>query len=136
VNGEEGARIFRVLVRVGDVEKAVAFYDAVLGVRDTVSLQDAITTKCGQIEFACYDPVAEGDTHDTVMSPGQSQVYFAVEDLEALSSRVRSTPGHIAQEIEKKPWGERTFGRATRSAIVERLRISRRASARLCVVLF
>jgi predicted enzyme related to lactoylglutathione lyase len=89
-----------------------------------VSLQDAITTKCGQIEFACYDPVAEGDTHDTVMSPGQSQVYFAVEDLEALLSRVRSTPGHIVQEIEKSLGGSVLFGRATRSAIVERLHLS------------
>jgi predicted enzyme related to lactoylglutathione lyase len=53
------------------------------------------------------------------MSPGQSQVYFAVEDLEALLSRVKSTPGRIVQEIEKKAlggtyfWGKRPVRQST-----------------------
>jgi predicted enzyme related to lactoylglutathione lyase len=74
-----------------------------------------------------------GDTHDTVMSPGQSQVYFAVEEFEALLSRVKSTPGRIVQEIEKKPWGERTFGASdsfgNRLCFVDSTSLPKRASS-------
>ena len=103
-------RLFRVLVRVNDIEKAAAFYNVVLGVDGNRISPGRHHYRCGETELACYDPAADGDAHDTEVNPSTTQLYFAVEDLEASLSRVRSSDaGQVVQDIETKPWGERTF---------------------------
>lgn len=103
-------RLFRVLVRVNDIEKAAAFYNAVLGTDGHRVSPGRHHYLCGETELACYDPAADGDAHDTEVTPGTTQFYFAVGDLESSLSRVRSSAGgRVLQEVETKPWGERTF---------------------------
>ena len=109
MNGGTSLRLFRVLVRVSDINQATAFYDAVLGIHGHRVSPGRHHYDCGRTEFACYDPRADGDLHDLLVTPGQTQIYFAVEDLQASFLQVKSAKGQIVQEIETKPWGERTF---------------------------
>jgi predicted enzyme related to lactoylglutathione lyase len=102
-------RLIRVLIRVPDIEAAAAFYEHVLGDRGRRITPGRHHITLGQAELVCYDPVADGDVHDTAQSPSFWQLYVAVDDLEAVLERVRSASGHIAQPISTKPWGERSF---------------------------
>ena len=103
------SRLIRVLIRVPDIETAAAFYDQVLGVSGRRISPGRHHVALGEVELACYDPAADGDLHDTAQSPSFWQLYVAVDDLEAVLERVRSTSGHIEQPISTKPWGERSF---------------------------
>jgi predicted enzyme related to lactoylglutathione lyase len=104
------AQLFRVLVRVSNIEEAAAFYDIALGVRGHRVSPGRHHYQCGQTELALYDPVADGDVYDTAVSPNETQIYFAMEDLEDSYKRVKSSPtARVFGEIELKPWGERTF---------------------------
>jgi predicted enzyme related to lactoylglutathione lyase len=97
------------LIRVPDIERAAAFYADVLGSGGRRVSPGRHHFAAGAVEVACYDPVAEGDLHDTAQSPSLWQLYVAVDDLEAVPERVRDSGGSVAQPISSKPWGERSF---------------------------
>jgi predicted enzyme related to lactoylglutathione lyase len=104
-----GARVTRVLIRVPDIERAVSFYDHVLGTAGRRVTPGRCHYALGGVELACYDPAADGDLHDTEQGKSYWQLYVAVDDLEAACERVRDSGGHIHQPISVKPWGERSF---------------------------
>jgi uncharacterized glyoxalase superfamily protein PhnB len=101
--------LVRVLIRVPDIETAAAFYDYVSGVSGTRVSPGRHHLELGGIELACYDPVAEGDLHDTAQTPSLWQLYITADDLEAVLERVQSASGRVEQPISTKPWGERSF---------------------------
>ena len=102
-------RLIRVLIRVPDIERAVAFYSQVLGSAGRRVSPGRHHFAAGAVEVACYDPVADGDLHDIAQSQSLWQLYVAVDDLEAVLERVRDSGGSVAQPISTKPWGERSF---------------------------
>jgi predicted enzyme related to lactoylglutathione lyase len=104
-----GARLTRVLIRVPDIERAVSFYDRVLGTSGRRVSPGRCHYALGGVELACYDPSAEGDLHDTEQGKSYWQLYVAVDGLELAFERVRESDGHIDQAISVKPWGERSF---------------------------
>ncbi|HEX6998682.1 MAG TPA: VOC family protein [Gammaproteobacteria bacterium] len=110
------ARLFRVIVPVGDVELAARFYGTLLG-------QDGVRVSPGRHYFdcegvilACYSPRGDGDDWDAVSNP--DHLYFAVDDLQAVYGRA-SQLGALSTEvgdgglpmgeIAQRPWGERSF---------------------------
>ena len=104
-----GCRLVRVLIRVSDIENAAAFYDYVLGVSGRRVSPGRHHLALGEMELACYDPVADGDLHDTAQSPSFWQLYIAADDVDAVLERVQSASGRVEQPISTKPWGERSF---------------------------
>ncbi len=110
------ARLFRVILLVGDIERAAAFYAAVLGTAGRRVSPGRHYFDCGGTILACLDPRAEGDASPA--TPNPEWLYFAVEDLEGAFARclqagARPEPGEVhdapAGEIAVRPWGERSF---------------------------
>ncbi len=111
------ARLFRVILPVGDLEAARAFYAAVLGEPGRRVSPGRHDFDCGGSILACFDPVADGDGH--AATPLPEPVYLAVPDLEAAHRTCReagasfpsgSPPGvGPLGEIARRPWGEESF---------------------------
>jgi predicted enzyme related to lactoylglutathione lyase len=109
------SRLIRVLIRVPNIERAVAYYAHVLESAGRRVAPGRHHFAAGTVEVACYDPVADGDLHDTAQSRSLRQLYVAVDDLEAVMERVHDSGSSVGQPISSKPWGERSFWNSARS---------------------
>lgn len=109
--------LFRVIVPVGDIERASVFYGRVLGVEGQRVSPGRHYFDCEGTILACYDPRADGDGYDP--RPLPEPVYLAVDDLEktyasavaagaSLSPEVVPDVGPLGR-IAVRPWGERSF---------------------------
>jgi catechol 2,3-dioxygenase-like lactoylglutathione lyase family enzyme len=106
-------RLFRVILQVGDLDAARAFYTELLGVDGRMVGGGRCYFDCGDVILALLDPSAEHASP----RPNVENVYFAVDDLEALHARAArleglsagSVHGERAGAIETRPWGERSF---------------------------
>jgi len=106
------ARLFRVIVPVGDIERATRFYQALLDEAGQRVSPGRHYFDCGATILACYDPRADGDAFDA--RANQEHLNFAVDDLEAAWERARAASaeaggGPVDDRIEMRPWGERSF---------------------------
>ncbi|MEE8104818.1 MAG: VOC family protein [Planctomycetota bacterium] len=110
------AKLFRVIVPVNDIERAAAFYQAVLVDPGRRVSPGRHYFDCDGTILACFDPAADGDAHES--QPNPEWLYLAVDDLEASLDACRAAgatfgPGTIhgapAAEIVLRPWGERSF---------------------------
>jgi catechol 2,3-dioxygenase-like lactoylglutathione lyase family enzyme len=111
------ARLFRVLLPVGDVERAVRFYAAVLGSAGRRVSPGRHYFECEGVILACFDPRADGDGYDA--KPNPEPLYLAVDDLAAVYTAAVRAGAELAQgsppgvgplgEIAKRPWGEESF---------------------------
>ena len=103
-------RLYRVILPVGDIERAAAFYGTVFGAPGERASPGRHYFDCGGTILACYDPVADGDGEQGGWRVHPLQyLYFAVADLEGVLARVRTAGGTIDDEIATMPWGERMF---------------------------
>ena len=111
-----GVRIFRVIMPVGDIERAARFYGSLLGQAGMRVSHGRHYFDCGGVILALYDPRADGDS--TEPRPNFDHVYFAVPDLEAVHDRAKAVGGIADEvgdgnlpmgEIARRPWGERSF---------------------------
>jgi uncharacterized glyoxalase superfamily protein PhnB len=101
-------RLFRVIVPVGDIERAATFYGRVLHQSGRRVSPGRHYFDCGGTILACYDPAADGDDFD--VRSNAEHIYFAVDDLEGTFDRARRAGcAKIDDRIEKRPWGERSF---------------------------
>jgi catechol 2,3-dioxygenase-like lactoylglutathione lyase family enzyme len=111
------AHLFRVIVPVGDIEKATQFYAAVLGVSGRRVSPGRHYFDCEGTILACFDPQADGDGYTA--KPNPEALYFAVSDLRSTYEACRvagatfpegSPPGvGPLGEIATRPWGEESF---------------------------
>jgi uncharacterized glyoxalase superfamily protein PhnB len=102
------ARLFRVILPVGDIELAAKFYGELLGQPGRRVSKGRHYFDCGGVILACFDPRADGDEFDA--RPNPDHFYFAVADLEAVFERARRLGcKEIDSEIKVRPWGERSF---------------------------
>ena len=103
-------RLYRVILPVTDIERAVAFYGAVFETPGQRISPGRHYFNCGGTILACYDPVADGDDAEGGWRFHPFQyLYFAVADLEATLARVRAAGGVVEGDIATMPWGERLF---------------------------
>jgi catechol 2,3-dioxygenase-like lactoylglutathione lyase family enzyme len=102
--------LYRIILPVRDIERATAFYSAVLGMPGHRVSPGRHYFRCGGTILACYDPVADGDggQDDWHFHPFQ-YLYFSVGNLEAVLERFQKAGGTVDNGIETKAWGERLF---------------------------
>ena len=109
-------RLFRVILPVGDIDRAAQFYGVLLQQDGMRVSSGRHYFSCGGVVLALYNPAADGDR--TEPRPNFEHVYFAVNDLEAAFGRAESVGGLVDEvgdgklpmgRIAKRPWGERSF---------------------------
>lgn len=109
-------RLFRIILPVSDMRRAVAFYSAVLGMPGMQVSAGRCYFDCGGVILACFDAQADGDGYTATPLP--EHLYFAVENLDATYDACRNAgaslePGEVhgdpAGAIARRPWGERSF---------------------------
>jgi catechol 2,3-dioxygenase-like lactoylglutathione lyase family enzyme len=109
-------RLFRVIVPVDDIDRAVAFYAALLAQEGFRVSPGRHYFRCGEVVLAIYNPRADGDTKEP--RSNFEHVYFATDDLEGIYKRAAGTGGLSTAtgdgnlpmgEIARRPWGERSF---------------------------
>lgn len=102
------ARLYRVVIQVSDIDRAEAYYAALLGTPGQRVSPGRHYFDCDGTILACFDPRADGD--DFAAQPAVDHVYLAVDELEAAYKRARELDGAwIEGAIETRPWGERSF---------------------------
>lgn len=100
--------LYRVIMPVGDIDKAQAFYAQLLGVPGNRVSPGRHYFDCGGTILACFDPQADGDGVEA--RPNPDHVYIAVDDLEAVFTRAKQAAcSWIEKDIATRPWGERCF---------------------------
>lgn len=101
-------RLFRVILPVNNIERAMTFYQYLLGMPGQRVSPGRHYFSCGGTILACFDPRADGDDFDA--RPNPDHVYFAVPDLEAVFQRALAAEcGWVDVAIAQMPWGERLF---------------------------
>jgi len=102
------AKLFRINIEVGDIAKAQAFYETLLGVEGRP-----------QMGARCY--FEAGVTLQVVQTPAPhaaaKALYFVVDDLDAVHARAReldclsseAVHGEPGGQPVVRPWGERSF---------------------------
>jgi catechol 2,3-dioxygenase-like lactoylglutathione lyase family enzyme len=108
-----GPKLFRVLLEVADLERASAFYAAILGVEGRSVPGGRSYFECGPVIVGLVDVSRDGRAPQRV----PEALYFAVDDLEGAFQRARALDclatdevhGAPAGQIAVRPWGERSF---------------------------
>jgi len=111
------ARLYRVLLPVGDVERAARFYAGILASPGRRVSPGRHYFDCEGTILACFDPQADGDGY--AAKPNPEPLYFAVDDLPAAFDACRAGGAAFSAEsppgvgplgrIAKRPWGEESF---------------------------
>jgi catechol 2,3-dioxygenase-like lactoylglutathione lyase family enzyme len=110
------ARLYRVIMPVGDIDSAAHFYATLLDQPGERVSPGRHYFRCGGVTLALYNPGADGDA--SAPRPNFEHVYFAVDDLEAAFGRATRVGGLSPDvgdgrlpmgEIAVRPWGERSF---------------------------
>ncbi|MFY9610062.1 MAG: VOC family protein [Blastocatellia bacterium] len=106
-------KLFRVMLQVADLTKAVEFYSKLLAIEGRTLRGSRAYFDCGPVILAILDPTPGGVTP----RPSVEYTYFAVADLETVHARAReldclsrdSVHDESAGDIIVRPWGERSF---------------------------
>lgn len=100
-------RLFRVIVPVGDIDAAAAFYARVLGTPGARVSGGRHYFDCEGVILACFDPLADGD--DRRIGPNPDHIYLATDDLPGTRRLLVAELGERAVgPIQDQPWGERS----------------------------
>jgi catechol 2,3-dioxygenase-like lactoylglutathione lyase family enzyme len=104
--------LFRLNVEVGDLDEAVEFYGALLGLVGRRQAGSRVYFTCGPVTLQVVDVSSVGVPH-----PAAKALSFTVRDLDAVFERAKSL-NCLSQEdvhsepggtISVRPWGERSF---------------------------
>lgn len=100
--------LYRVIAPVPDIERAAAFWSAVLQVPGARVSPGRHYFACGGTILACYDPAADGDdVGDGWRHHASQYLYFSTHDLEAVEARLHAAGALDVTPIASMPWGER-----------------------------
>ena len=105
--------LYRIILQVPDLEHASAFYTTLFGTEGRRIRGARHYFDCGPVILALVDVTTGGE--EAKASP--DNIYFSVNDLEAVFERAKSLDclsetdvhGDPAGEIVTRPWGERCF---------------------------
>ncbi|MBT5872875.1 MAG: VOC family protein [Candidatus Latescibacteria bacterium] len=100
--------LYRVILPVTDIERAVTFYAELLEAPGSRVSPGRHYFECGGTILACFDPCADGDAIES--RPNQGHLYFSVSDLNAAHERATSA-GRLSVDasVATMPWGEKCF---------------------------
>jgi len=104
----EAPSIFRIFVPVTDHDKAVAFYQQLLGVEGNLIHSGRRYFYCGPVILAVIENKG---------TPIGDHIYFSVPNLETVFARAKDlnclersdVHGAPSDDIVVRPWGERSF---------------------------
>ena len=105
--------LFRVILQVSDLDRAVAFYSTLLGIEGRSIRRARHYFDCGSVILALVDQTGG----DGEVRPLPDNIYFSVSDIESVYERARelgclaneNVHGAPAGEVVVRPWGERSF---------------------------
>jgi catechol 2,3-dioxygenase-like lactoylglutathione lyase family enzyme len=106
------ARLFRIVLRVSDLDRAEAFYSKLLDAKGRRVGGGRLYFDCGPVILALLA------TPQPSPAPVSSEdIYFAVANLEAFHARAaelaclshQQVHDDSGGEIHRRPWGERSF---------------------------
>jgi catechol-2,3-dioxygenase len=105
--------LFRIILQVSDLDLASSFYSVLLGIEGRTIRGGRTYFDCGPVILALVDVAAGGEE----ARPLPDNIYFAVNDLEAVHARASALDclsdadvhGAPAGEMIVRPWGERSF---------------------------
>lgn len=110
-------RIFRILLPVGDIERAASFYQTLFGQAGQRVSPGRHYFDCDGVVLACFDPQADGDGYDATPLP--EPLYISVDELETMFRRAEDAGAAFSAveapdigklgEIQERPWGEVSF---------------------------
>jgi predicted enzyme related to lactoylglutathione lyase len=105
--------LYRIILQVSDLDQASEFYMTLLRIDGRRIRGARHYFDCGQVILALLDVTTGGEE----AKPAADNIYFSVNDLEAVYERAKSlgclsetdVHGAPAGEILTRPWGERCF---------------------------
>lgn len=104
-------RLYRVVLPVGDIEAAAAFYGLLLGRPGRRVFPGRHHFDCDGVLLVVWDPIADGDPAAAGPNPGD--VYLSsgepLGEVRERALRGGATPAAKRGEIGTWPWGERSF---------------------------
>ncbi len=109
----DAPELFRVMLQVGNLDQAVAFYSQLLGIKGRVLRGSRAYFDCGAVILAIIDPTPGG----IKPTPSPTDVFFSVKNVESVHERAKELKclskkvvhDRPAGEIIVRPWGERSF---------------------------
>lgn len=106
-----GARLFRVILPVPDIERAAGVYAQLLGSSGERVSPGRHYFDCGGTILACYDSDTDGDGPAQPCRYSLDQfLYFAVPDIDATHTLAMQLGFTIRPGgVQVMPWGERIF---------------------------
>ena len=110
---EKVPRLFRILFEVSELDRAIAFYSALLDTAGRPIRGGRYYYDCGPVILGLVDVSGEGRS----ARPTPEYVYLAVADLDEVHRRATAlgclsrdvVHGASAGEVAERPWGERSF---------------------------
>jgi uncharacterized glyoxalase superfamily protein PhnB len=99
--------LFRVILPVTDIEAAASFYARLLGMPGRRVSSGRHYFDCRGTILACYDALADGDSEQ--VGPNPQNLYFSVDNLDAVHERAQGAGCRELTDIDVRPWGERSF---------------------------
>jgi len=105
-------QFFRLNVEVGDLESAISFYTALLGIEGRKQAGSRCYFECGPVTLQVLDVSSLGKPH-----PAAKALYFTVSELETVFERAKALHCLSRENVHDapgggivvRPWGERSF---------------------------
>jgi len=94
-------KLFRVIVPVTDIDRAAAYYEALLDRQGRRVSSGRHYLDCEGTILALYSPREDGDSFDP--RPNQEHLYFAVDDLSAAHRRARQLEAWTGRRGPRDP---------------------------------
>ena len=109
----DAPKLFRVILQVADLNKAVNFYSKLLDTKGRLLRGSRAYFDCGSVILAIVDPTPGG----TKAKSNPDNIYFSVKDIEKAHERARElgclskekVHDESAGDVVTRPWGERSF---------------------------
>ena len=106
-------RLFRVILQVGDLDRAARFYRELFGVDGRMVGGGRCYFECGEVIVVLLDTTLGG----AAPTPSPDHIYLAVDDVDAAHERAArldglsagAVHGESAGDVVTRPWGERSF---------------------------
>jgi lactoylglutathione lyase len=93
-----------IVLYVSDVERAARFYRDQLGLEQVYESDGRLALRCGPTRLFLHP------TEESERGPWNVELYFQVEDVDDVVSRLRSRGVGVLLEPTDEPWGERNAG--------------------------
>ena len=101
-------RLFRAVIPVTDLDEAVALYSHILGSPGVRVSPGRHYFDCEGVILCVYDAVADGDLDP--VGPNPTPLYFETDSIEETHLRaIEAAQFRQINQIETRPWGERSF---------------------------